>query len=65
MAQQAVLLGVGDVGPIHEPIEGYGELVRDTLLTSGGEIVNARVRSFFVLEPQAPAAEPGGGTADR
>ena len=31
MAGQAVLLGVGDVGPIHEPIGGYGELARDTL----------------------------------
>jgi hypothetical protein len=33
MAGQAVLLGVGDVGPIHEPIGGYAELVRDTLKT--------------------------------
>jgi len=34
MAQQAILLGVGDVGPIHEPVEGYGALVRDTLLSA-------------------------------
>ena len=25
-------MGVGDVGPIHEPIGAYAELVRDTLL---------------------------------
>ena len=32
MARQAVLLGVGDVGPIHQIEGSYGALVRDTLL---------------------------------
>lgn len=31
-----VLLGVGDVGPIHEPMDGYGALARATL--AGGDI---------------------------
>jgi NAD(P) transhydrogenase subunit alpha len=35
------------------------EIVRDTLLTRGGEIVNGRVREFFSLP--ALAAEPNGG----
>jgi NAD(P) transhydrogenase subunit alpha len=35
------------------------EIVRDTLLTRGGEVVNARVREFFALPP-LPAEAPGG-----
>ena len=31
------------------------EIVRDTLLTRGGEVVNARIREFFSL-PALPAA---------
>ena len=31
MAKEVVLLGCGDVGPIHEPMSRYSELVRDTL----------------------------------
>ena len=31
MTQGVVLLGCGDVGPIHEPMAQYSELVRDTL----------------------------------
>ena len=31
MTAAVVLLGCGDVGPIHEPMAQYGELVRDTL----------------------------------
>ncbi len=31
MAQEVVLLGCGDVGPIHEPVENYASLARDTL----------------------------------
>ena len=27
------------------------EIIRETLLTQGGEIVNARVREFFSLPP--------------
>ena len=31
MSDAVVLLGCGDVGPIHEPMAQYSELVRDTL----------------------------------
>ena len=31
MRERVVLLGCGDVGPIHEPMAQYSELVRDTL----------------------------------
>jgi poly-gamma-glutamate capsule biosynthesis protein CapA/YwtB (metallophosphatase superfamily) len=31
MSNEVVLLGCGDVGPIHEPMAQYSELVRDTL----------------------------------
>ena len=31
MSEAVVLLGCGDVGPIHEPVGPYSELVRDTL----------------------------------
>jgi Bacterial capsule synthesis protein PGA_cap len=31
MSEGIVLLGCGDVGPIHEPMKPYSELVRDTL----------------------------------
>jgi len=31
MSDAVVLLGCGDVGPIHEPMSQYSELVRDTL----------------------------------
>ena len=34
MAQSVTLLGCGDVGPIHGPIEHYGSLVRDALLAA-------------------------------
>jgi poly-gamma-glutamate capsule biosynthesis protein CapA/YwtB (metallophosphatase superfamily) len=33
MAQAVTLLGCGDVGPIHAPVN-YGSLVRDTLLAA-------------------------------
>ena len=33
------------------------EIIRETLLTRGGEVVNARVREFFSLAPLA--AVPG------
>ena len=38
------------------------EIIRDTLLTRGGEVVNARVRDFFVAAG-GPGAEPGGADA--
>jgi len=31
------------------------EIIRETLITSGGEVVNARVREFFKLQALAPA----------
>jgi NAD(P) transhydrogenase subunit alpha len=31
------------------------EIARETLITNGGEIVNARVREFFKLPALAPA----------
>lgn len=31
MSEAVVLLGCGDVGPIHEPMAQYSELVRDAL----------------------------------
>src|SRR5690242_13106041 len=34
MALAVTLLGCGDVGPIHAPVEHYGSLVRDTLLAA-------------------------------
>jgi NAD(P) transhydrogenase subunit alpha len=39
------------------------EIVRDTLLTHGGEVVNPRVREFFALPPLAAA--PGPEVAER
>jgi hypothetical protein len=32
------------------------EIIRETMVTRGGEIVNARVREFFKLPALAPAA---------
>lgn len=53
-----VLLGCGDVGPIHGPIEGYGSFVRETLVTA--DIRLAQVERVYsergVLEPHS-----GGG----
>jgi NAD(P) transhydrogenase subunit alpha len=37
-------------------VDTEDEIVRDTLVTQGGEIVNARVREVMGLEPLAPAA---------
>jgi proton-translocating NAD(P)+ transhydrogenase subunit alpha len=37
-------------------IDTEDEIVRDTLVTQGGEVVNARVREVMGLEPLAPAA---------
>jgi NAD(P) transhydrogenase subunit alpha len=36
------------------------EIVRDTLLTQGGEVVNARVREFFSLPAQTTQTQGGG-----
>jgi NAD(P) transhydrogenase subunit alpha len=32
------------------------EIIRETMITSGGEVVNARVRDFFKMPVVAPAA---------
>ena len=37
------------------------QIVRDTLLTRGGELVNARLREFYALPPLAAPAEKGEG----
>jgi NAD(P) transhydrogenase subunit alpha len=37
------------------------QIVRDTLLTRGGEVVNARLREFFSLPPLAEPAQKGDG----
>jgi Bacterial capsule synthesis protein PGA_cap len=34
MADAVTLLGCGDVGPIHGPVEHYGSLVRDSLMAA-------------------------------
>lgn len=58
MADAVVLLGCGDVGPIHDPIEGYGSLVRETLATA--DIRFAQVERVYsergMLQPHS-----GGG----
>jgi hypothetical protein len=38
MADAVVLLGCGDVGPIHEPMDRYSELVRRALLAESADI---------------------------
>ena len=46
MAENSViLLGVGDVGPIHEPLDGYSSLVRATL--AGADIRFAQVERVY------------------
>ena len=42
---EVVLLGCGDVRPIHEPMERYSELVRDTL--AGADIRFAQVERTY------------------
>jgi poly-gamma-glutamate capsule biosynthesis protein CapA/YwtB (metallophosphatase superfamily) len=45
MTEELVLLGCGDVGPIHEPMARYSELVRDTL--AGADIRFAQVERVY------------------
>src|SRR5690242_20304279 len=45
MNEELVLLGCGDVGPIHKPIERYSELARDTL--TGADIRFAQVGRIY------------------
>ena len=45
MSNEVVLLGCGDVGPIHEPMAQYSELVRETL--AGADIRFAQVERVY------------------
>lgn len=45
MSETVVLLGCGDVGPIHDPMVQYSELVRDTL--AGADIRFAQVERVY------------------
>jgi hypothetical protein len=45
MGKSVVLLGCGDVGPIHEPMAQYRELVRDRLAEA--DIRFAQVERFI------------------
>ena len=54
----AFLLHMAKDGKLH--LDRDDEIIRETLLTHGGEVVNARVREFFSL-PAPATAPPGGG----
>src|ERR1051325_9836034 len=56
MSDAVVLLGCGDVGPIHEPIGDYSELVRDIL--AGADIRFAQVERVY---SERGALHPGSG----
>jgi hypothetical protein len=52
MANEVILLGCGDVGPIHEPMERYSELVRDAL--AGADIRFAQVERTYSERGESP-----------
>ena len=56
MSDAVVLLGCGDVGPIHEPVGPYSELVRDML--AGADIRFAQVERVY---SERGALHPGSG----
>jgi hypothetical protein len=56
MSDAVVLLGCGDVGPIHEPMGPYSELVRDML--AGADIRFAQVERVY---SERGALHPGSG----
>src|SRR5215203_1112814 len=56
MPDAVMLLGCGDVGPIHEPVGGYSELVRDTL--AGADICFAQVERIY---SERGALQPNSG----
>jgi len=58
MTEGVVLLGCGDVGPIHEPIERYSELVRETLL--GADIRFAQVERTYSNRGELRPGSGGG-----
>lgn len=60
MNDAVVLLGCGDVGPIHEPMSQYSELVRDTLATA--DIRFAQVERVYSDRGEL---RPGGGAHGR
>jgi hypothetical protein len=59
MGKAVVLLGCGDVGPIHEPMAQYSELVRDTL--AGVDIRFAQVERVY---SERGELQPHGGAHD-
>jgi poly-gamma-glutamate capsule biosynthesis protein CapA/YwtB (metallophosphatase superfamily) len=60
MPEAVVLLGCGDVGPIHEPIGAYSELVRDTL--AAADIRFAQVERTY---SERGELQPHGGAHGR
>jgi len=60
MSEAVVLLGCGDVGPIHEPIAQYNELVRDAL--AGADIRFAQVERVY---SERGELQPHGGAHGR
>ena len=60
MREAVVLLGCGDVGPIHEPMAQYSELVRDTL--AGADIRFAQVERVY---SERGELQPHGGAHGR
>src|SRR3954452_16794369 len=60
MSNEVVLLGCGDVGPIHEPIAQYSELVRETL--TGADIRLAQVERGY---SERGTLQPHGGAHGR
>jgi hypothetical protein len=57
MANEVILLGCGDVGPIHEPMERYSELVRDAL--AGADIRFAQVERTYSERGELRAGSGG------
>jgi poly-gamma-glutamate capsule biosynthesis protein CapA/YwtB (metallophosphatase superfamily) len=60
MSNEVVLLGCGDVGPIHEPMAQYSELVRETL--AGADIRFAQVERVY---SERGTLQPHGGAHGR
>jgi poly-gamma-glutamate synthesis protein (capsule biosynthesis protein) len=60
MSDAVVLLGCGDVGPIHEPMSQYSELVRDTLAAA-----NIRFAQVERVYSDRGELQPHGGAHGR
>jgi len=60
MAQELVLMGCADVGPIHQPITQYSELVRETLASA--DIRFAQVERVY---SERGELQPHGGAHGR